>query len=257
MPSSFSITDIGRKREMNQDYVFTSDIPLGSLSCLYLVADGMGGHRAGEFASKYTVETIVRFIGNTIMDDPQELLNDAFHLANTEIRRIATYRREFFGMGTTLVACTVADGQLLVANVGDSRLYLHEAGRLSQVTVDHSLVGEMVRAGSLDPEEARNHPDRNVITRAIGAEDTLQVDFFRVSLKEHPQVMMCTDGLSGLLRDEEILQILEENGEETLQTQASLLVAAANEAGGPDNISVILVNTSPIDIGAGEKQHRA
>lgn len=242
MLSSFSITDIGKKREMNQDYVFTSDIPLGSLPCLYIVADGMGGHRAGEFASKYTVETIARFIGNTVMDDPQELLNDAFHLANSEIRRIATYRREFFGMGTTLVACTVVDGRLLTANVGDSRLYLRTNDSLRQITIDHSLVGEMVRAGTLDEEAARNHPDRNVITRAIGAEDKLQVDFFTSPLGENSQILMCSDGLTSLLTDGEILQILKNNEGESLQTQAGALIAAANEAGGLDNISVILID---------------
>lgn len=234
---------------MNQDYVFTSDIPLGSLPCLYIVADGMGGHRAGEFASKYAVETIVRFVGSTVMDDPQELLSDAFHLANSEIRRIATYRREFFGMGTTMVACAVIGDRLLTANVGDSRLYIRRQDRLEQVTIDHSLVGEMVRAGTLDAEAARNHPDRNVITRAIGAEDSLQVDFFSTPLRENPQILMCTDGLTSLLTDNEIVEILRKNEGESLQLQASALIAAANEAGGLDNISVILINTSPVGSG--------
>ena len=169
MPQSFSITDIGLRREMNQDqdYIFASDLPLGNLSCLYLVADGMGGHRAGDYASKYTVETVVDHVAGTEGEDPEELLGEAYRIANTQIRLKAARHREFYGMGTTLVSCTICGDMLLVANVGDSRLYNFHRGELTQVTVDHSLVEEMVRAGTLDRKLARIHPERNVITRAI------------------------------------------------------------------------------------------
>ena len=227
MPQSFSITDIGLRREMNQDYVFSSDLPLGPLSCLYLVADGMGGHRAGDLASKLTVETVVR---------------EAFELANTKIRQTAALHREYYGMGTTLVCCTICGDELLVANVGDSRLYNYTEKYFSQITVDHSLVEEMVRAGTLDRRAARIHPERNVITRAIGAEDEMKVDFFRIPLSECGLILMCSDGLTSMIDDREIESVL--SGSKSLEDKAAILIALANRAGGKDNISVILIDTS-------------
>ena len=241
MPQSFSITDIGLRREMNQDYIFASDKPLGSLSCLYLVADGMGGHRAGDLASKLTVETVVNQVVTTIGVDPEELLRDAFGMANTAIIQTASRHREYYGMGTTLVGCTICGDELLVANVGDSRLYNYRDG-FEQITVDHSLVEEMVRAGTLDRKYARIHPERNVITRAIGAEDHVSVDFFRLPLSECGLILMCSDGLTSMIDDDEIERVLAQGG--TLEERASALIARANEAGGKDNISVILIDTS-------------
>ena len=243
MPQSYSITDIGRRREMNQDYIFSSDIPLGTLSCLYLVADGMGGHQAGELASKYTTEAVVEHVAQTENAEPEELLRDAFRIANSKIRQMAARHREYYGMGTTLVGCTICGDTLLAANVGDSRLYTFK-DKLRQITVDHSLVEEMVRAGTLDRKLARIHPERNVITRAIGAEDSLRVDFFRVPIDECGLVLMCSDGLYSMVDDDEIEEVL--STELTLEEKAAALVNRANEAGGKDNISVILINTSRI-----------
>ena len=245
MPQSFSITDIGLRREMNQDYIFASDLPLGNLSCLYIVADGMGGHRAGDYASKYTVETVVDHVAGSQDEDPEKLLQEAFSIANREIRDKAARRVEFYGMGTTLVSCTICGDTLLVANVGDSRLYNYRDGELVQITVDHSLVEEMVRAGTLDRKGARVHPERNVITRAIGAEDHVDVDFFRIPVSECGIILMCSDGLTTMVKDEEIAGIL--GGEMTLEEKATILVAHANNAGGSDNISVILIDTSPAE----------
>ena len=243
MPQSFSITDIGLRREMNQDFIFSSDLPLGALSCLYLVADGMGGHQAGELASKYTAEAIADRVAQAESTDPEEILREAISFANTKIRKIASRRREYYGMGTTLVGCTICGDTLLVANVGDSRLYTFK-DKLEQITVDHSLVAEMVRAGTLDRRDARIHPERNVITRAIGAEDHVMVDFFRVPLESCGIVLMCSDGLTTMVEDEEIEQILA--ADLTLEEKASNMVARANEAGGKDNISVILIDTSQV-----------
>ena len=226
-----------------RDYIFASDLPLGNLSCLYLVADGMGGHRAGDYASKYTVETVVDHVAGTEGEDPEELLGEAYRIANTQIRLKAARHREFYGMGTTLVSCTICGDMLLVANVGDSRLYNFHRGELTQVTVDHSLVEEMVRAGTLDRKLARIHPERNVITRAIGAEDQVRVDFFRVPLSECGIILMCSDGLTTMVEDEEICEILRSSRD--LEEKAAVLVARANNAGGSDNISVILIDTSP------------
>ena len=242
MPQSFSITDIGLRREMNQDYVFSSDLPLGPLSCLYLVADGMGGHRAGDLASKLTVETVVNHVSSSVGEEPEQLLREAFELANTKIRQTAALHREYYGMGTTLVCCTVCGDELLVANVGDSRLYNYTEKGFRQITIDHSLVEEMVRAGTLDRRTARIHPERNVITRAIGAEDEMKVDFFRVPLSECGLILMCSDGLTTMIDDMEIESVL--SGSKSLEEKAAILIALANRAGGKDNISVILIDTS-------------
>ena len=242
MPQSFSITDIGLRREMNQDYIFSSDLPLGSLSCLYLVADGMGGHQAGDLASKLTVETVVNQVSVSVGEEPEELLREAFRMANRKIRQTAAGHREYYGMGTTLVGCTIGGEELLVANGGDSRLYNYTEKGFSQITVDHSLVEEMVRAGSLDRKAARVHPERNVITRAIGAEDDLKVDFFRIPLKDCGLILMCSDGLSSMIDDNEIESVL--SGARSLEEMAGILIALANRAGGKDNISIILIDTS-------------
>ena len=251
MPQSFSITDIGLRREMNQDYIFASDLPLGSLSCLYLVADGMGGHKAGDLASKLTVETVVNQVASTVGLEPEELLRDAFVMANDVIIQTAAKHREYYGMGTTLVACTVCGDELLVANVGDSRLYNYKDG-FKQVTVDHSLVEEMVRAGTLDRKYARIHPERNVITRAVGAEQYMDVDFFRLPLSDCGLILMCSDGLTSMIDDDEIESVLA--NAVSLEEKAAELISRANEAGGKDNISVILVDTSRDAEAAGKAQ---
>lgn len=239
MPSSYSITDIGRRREMNQDYIFTSDIPLGIFPNLYIVADGMGGHNAGEFASKYTVERIVQYIGESTEDDPERLLDLAIHQANADLRRLSASQEKYYGMGTTLVAASILGRELLAANVGDSRLYVL-SDHLRQVTVDHSLVEEMVEAGTLTREEARVHPDRNVITRAVGAEDHLDIDFFHEELEPGELVLMCTDGLTCMVPDTEIERIVRRR--EGLSERGSELVREANDSGGKDNISAILID---------------
>lgn len=224
---------------MNQDYIFTSDIPLGIFPNLYIVADGMGGHNAGEFASKYTVERIVQYISESGETDPERLLDLAIHQANADLRRLAATENRYYGMGTTLVAATILGNRLLAANVGDSRLYIL-SDHLRQVTVDHSLVEEMVEAGTLSREQARVHPDRNVITRAVGAEDTLDIDFFTETIKPGELILMCTDGLTCMVPDARIEEII--RGDDGLSEKASKLVGEANGNGGRDNISAILID---------------
>ena len=162
MIKAFSITDIGKKRQLNQDFVFTSELPLGSLPNLFVVADGMGGHKAGDFASKYTVKTMIEEVVRSKDDRPVEILRNAIKSANEFVRRKARDDANMVGMGTTVVAATYKEDVLYVANVGDSRLYVVNES-ISQITRDHSLVEEMVRIGSLDREAARNHPDKNII----------------------------------------------------------------------------------------------
>ena len=248
MPSSFSLTDTGRQRTMNQDYVFACDIPVGPLPNLYIVADGMGGHNAGDYASRYTVDTVSAAIAGAEESsaDPARLIESALQTANTGLRRIASKTPAYFGMGTTFVAASVKDGRLLAANVGDSRLYVLRApGRIRQVTVDHSLVEEMIQAGRIDRETARTLPDKNIITRAVGAEDDLSVDFFRETIMEGDILLLCSDGLTNMITDQEIARIV--FAIRSLEEAADRLVYEANMAGGKDNISVILIN--PFDTG--------
>ena len=241
MPISFSASHTGRKRQMNQAFIFSSDIPVGRLPDLYIVADGMGGHRAGEYASEFTANRVVRLIEKSGRSDPAELMRTALTEVNRERLVIARREPEYRGMGTTAVACVITGKVLQAANVGDSRLYILPGGSgMRQVTTDHSLVEEMVHAGSLDEKEARVHPDRHVITRAIGAEDTLNVDLFTEVLQGDERILMCTDGLTNMLEDAQIEEIIRST--RNLEEAVKVLIAVANEAGGKDNISVTLID---------------
>lgn len=234
---TYSITDIGRKRTSNQDFIYASDQPVGSLPNLLVVADGMGGHNAGDYASRYTVETMVDYIENAEETRPIPLLSSAIHQANELVMEKASSDKALEGMGTTVVAATVKDEYLYVANVGDSRLYLidHE---IEQITRDHSLVEEMIRVGELQRKDARSHPDRNIITRAVGVRTPVRIDFFDVKLEKGDKVLLCSDGLTNMLEDDEILRIVKHSA--SLKEAAQRLVNEANRNGGKDNISVVL-----------------
>ena len=153
---TFSITDIGQKRSSNQDYVFSSEQPIGNLPNLFIVADGMGGHKAGDYASRYTVETLEKLIRESTLSEPAAIIESAVKQANTMLLEEANNHEEMKGMGTTLVICTIHDNVLTVANVGDSRLYVL-GDEFRQVTRDHSLVEEMVSNGTIDRAQARTH----------------------------------------------------------------------------------------------------
>ena len=236
---SFSVTDIGKKRKLNQDFVYVSEISVGNLPNVFVVADGMGGHNAGDYASKCTVETVVREIRGCFEKNPIRILGKAIMAANDQIRRRAKEDNSLYGMGSTVVAATCLGHYLQVANVGDSRLYIIN-DEIRQITRDHSLVEEMIRMGGLDRAAARNHPDKNIITRAIGALDTVEIDFFHEELRPGDIVLMCSDGLTNMLEDEEISKIIREYP--SLEERAEKLVEAANQNGGKDNIAVILIN---------------
>lgn len=239
MLRTFSMTDTGKRRKLNQDYVYTSENPVGNLPNLFLVADGMGGHNAGDYASCYAVESIVEEISLSYEKNPVRILKKAIESANAHIREKSLETEEMSGMGTTLVAASCIGSRLQVANVGDSRLYLIHEQKITQITRDHSLVEEMVRMGGIDRESARNHPDKNIITRAIGAQDTIEIDFFNEELTPGDMVLMCTDGLTNMLEDEEIRMIL--GGQRDIVEMAERLIAAANQNGGKDNIAVVLI----------------
>ena len=243
----YSATDVGQKRKMNQDYVFVSKDPEGNLPNLFVVADGMGGHNAGDFASSHAVQILVDEIRKDADFNPIKVLRHAIETANMEILERAQQDEALKGMGTTMVVATIVGHYAYVANVGDSRLYLIQ-GQIRQVTRDHSLVQEMVRMGELKPEEARNHPDKNIITRALGAERTVDIDFFDLKMEPDSTILMCSDGLSNMVEDSKIEEIILDKTEE-LPRKGEELLEEANRNGGKDNIAVILVEpfTNEVD----------
>ena len=235
---SFSMTDVGMVRQVNQDYVYITDKPIGSLPNLFIVADGMGGHQAGDFASKYTVEVVTRELAKRSGQDVEKALIASIKTANSEIIKKAASDSHLKGMGTTIVAATIVNRMMYFANVGDSRLYLVNQG-ITQLTKDHSLVEEMVRLGGIKPEEAKHHPDKNIITRAIGAKENVEIDFYEHRLKRGDFVLMCTDGLNNMVDDEELFHLVQ-GGRDIVEAVESL-VNAAKENGGTDNIGIVLI----------------
>lgn len=239
MSKSDAKTNIGLQRKLNQDMCFTSDSPIGRLQNLYIVADGMGGHNAGDLASRYTVDIMVERIKVSQKNKTEDILREAIEAANKYVRKKASERVELHGMGTTVVAATFVGKHLLVANVGDSRLYI-VGKEIEQITVDHSLVEEMVQMGGIDRLSARNHPDKNIITRAIGAKDTVVPDFFHRFLEKGEFVLLCSDGLTNMVEDEKIKEIV--MGEGSVSEKVDRLVDEANNNGGKDNISAIVID---------------
>ena len=237
----YAMTDVGQLRDSNQDYVFASDAGVGNLSNLYIVADGMGGHLAGEYASETAVKTVLEDVREKHADKPIAILESAIQVANKRVYTEAQNDVKKRGMGTTMVAATVSGGRLYVANVGDSRLYAVSNGRLQQITRDHSVVEELVRIGGLSKELASKHKDKHKITRAIGAEPEVKVDFFDVAIDDISAVLMCTDGLTNMLEDSAIEEVLL-SGEKVKQ-KVEGLVRTANENGGEDNITVVVIDS--------------
>lgn len=238
------LTDVGRVRPRNEDYVeyhVPSDPEqLERKGAIYLVADGMGGHQAGEVASRSAVEAV---IANYYRDSGSDIGTDlvrAFRLANQEIYAMAQTDATMSGMGTTLVAAVISGHAVYVANVGDSRAYLINGGGMVQITEDHSWVEEQVRAGLLTPEQAKRHPQRNLVTRALGSKPSVEVDLFTGEIGAGDSLLLCTDGLTGRVTDPEIASIVQaQHPQEAVQS----LVDLANERGGNDNITVLIVST--------------
>ena len=233
----YSMTDVGRKREVNQDYVFATDKPVGPFPNLLVVADGMGGHKAGDFASKYTVKIFHQELEKASTDKPGDILKRSVVVANNELIRVAQTDVKLEGMGTTLVAATIIGNTLYFANVGDSRLYLIN-DKIRQLSKDHSLVEEMVRLGGIKAEEAKNHPDKNIITRAIGVKNDVEADIYEYRLKKGDMILMCTDGLSNMVEDEDMFDIVK--GARDIVEAVHMLIEKANSNGGRDNIGVVM-----------------
>lgn len=251
---SWGLTDVGMKRRLNED-VFLIDSDAG----VYLVADGMGGHAAGEVASRMAADEIDRVVASRNHDmaetwpehwDPDlsmqgNLLVDAIRKAHRHVTAAVTQNPDLKGMGTTVVAAGYeSDSNLLViCHVGDSRAYLLRDGHLDVLTNDHSWVHEQISAGLLTEESARSHPLKNVVTQALGGSTEPQADVFEMGMQERDLVLLCSDGLNSMLSDPEIEAILNRGGK--LEDLAKSLVVTANEQGGNDNITVVLLEAEP------------
>lgn len=251
---SFGITDVGLKRTHNEDNFFRSD-ELG----LYLVADGMGGHAAGEVASSMSIEAIVEFVEKHAADssltwpfgfdsrlspEANALIN-GIRLANTRLYSLQQEKAELSGMGTTVAALRIDGQNATMAHVGDSRVYRIRGGQLEQLTSDHSWVNEQLLKNIITAEEARTHRYKNVITRALGNRLDLEVDTRVEPIEIGDHFLLCSDGLSGMVEDWELREVVVDLHPGDLRAAANKLVALANEAGGQDNISVVLVRIDP------------
>lgn len=237
-----SRTDVGKVRAHNEDFMAYHEPrdaeKRARYGCLYVVADGMGGESAGEVASRYAVQKVLHAYYKVDAPSVGEKLRTAFAAANTDIHKYTTDAFKIGRMGTTLVAAVVKDDTLTVANTGDSRAYMIRAGEIRQITEDHSLVARLVAEGIITPEEAKHHPQRSLIFHSIGGKPDVVVDIFEEQLLLGDHVLLCTDGLTRHVTDEEIGQTITnfQPAEATLR-----LVELANRRGGRDNISVTLL----------------
>lgn len=236
---AFSITDVGKKRKTNQDYIFCEEKAVGSFPNLFIVADGMGGHNAGDYASKYCVNTVVDSIKNSVLKTPIGILEEAINSANRALYEASNKDVALEGMGTTFVAATITETDMYVANVGDSRLYVIN-DEIKQITEDHSLVEEMIKTGEIQRKDARFHPNKNIITRALGTNKVVTADYFEVHLNKGDIILMCSDGLTNMVDDEDVLNIVREHSKD-IEGAAHMLTEKANEQGGKDNIAIIII----------------
>ena len=237
---SYGMTDIGKKRSMNQDYLFYSDKPIGPFPNLYIVADGMGGHKAGDKASSYAVTRFVELAKHVRKRIPFLMMEEVISQVNEEVYKLSEKEEQYAGMGTTMGAATRLDGKVYVMNIGDSRLYCYRAKdqNIKQLTLDHSLVEELIRAGELERSESRNHPQKNIITRAIGVSGEVNPDFFMEDLEEGDRILLCSDGLS-YMEDDEKLGCFRRDSENPERACAECIDEALF-FGGIDNIAVVI-----------------
>ena len=238
-------TDTGKTRKINEDSFFISNFA-DDLNILYcIIADGMGGHNAGELASKIAIEQISEHIRKTYDKELNHneviaLLQQSINVANRAIYTKALETDDYFGMGTTAVIGLVHRGDVFIAHVGDSRAYIIRDNNMYQITTDHSMVQELVSNGTITREQADCHPQKNVITRALGDKSDVKADIYIHTYEKNDIILICTDGLTNMLRDSEILA--EMNGCGNLQAAVEKLVQLSNDRGGLDNITVVAMS---------------
>ncbi|SDZ87471.1 protein phosphatase [Oribacterium sp. KHPX15] len=237
----YAKTDKGRKRRMNQDYVFATSKPVGALPNLFLLADGMGGHKAGDFASRFAVEEFKKYISEAPKDITSvQLIQNAISSVNERLYKLSMEDENYSGMGTTLVSAFIDDNVITVSNIGDSRAYIIHGNTIKQITRDHSYVEEMVRRGFMRRGSQEYLNSRNIITRAVGIEPRVAADFFEVELSEGDYFLMCSDGLSNMADNESIRNIIRERN--SVENKVQALIDIANINGGKDNIGIVLVD---------------
>lgn len=235
-------THVGKVRQINEDKAWSGR--LGGGLTVAILADGMGGHRAGEVASALAVDSLVQSLEawdeHTSLEERTEKLKEMIRKANKIIYDTASLNEQYHNMGTTVVIALL-DGTIgLLGHIGDSRAYRLRDGQLEQLTEDHTLVNELAKSGQLSPEEAANHPRRNVLTRALGTDREVAVDVQAIDWKSGDRLLLCSDGLSGLVEPAKMVATLEDSGA-ALELQAERLVDLALAAGGDDNVTVVLV----------------
>lgn len=236
---AYALTDTGRVRTTNQDYVYATTEPVGVLPDFFLVADGMGGHQAGDYASRYIAENLVDYFDQASEQEIVTLLREGIQKVNLMLHQESLKKPELNGTGSTLVTAVIDKETMYVTNVGDSRLYLIR-NQLRQVTRDHSYVEELVSLGQLERGSKDYREKKNIITRAVGTQDHLEIDFFEITLEAGDYVLMCSDGLSNMLEEAEIDEII--CSDLNLQEKAEKLITVANDNGGKDNIAVVLID---------------
>lgn len=239
---SYGQTDIGMVRSINQDSIYFSDKPVGNLPNLYIVADGMGGHKAGDYASAHAVSWFVDYAKECNYENPITIMKTGIAKVNDMLLQMSNEHSELKGMGTTFVAAVMIDDKMYVANIGDSRLYVIGQEDTRQITLDHSLVEELIRTGQLDRRKVRFHPEKNIITRALGTGKEAVPDFFEVELQPGEKVLLCSDGLTNMVEDDEIGSIVMR--QQFVDRICEQLIDRANYYGGKDNIGVVVIEQS-------------
>lgn len=229
------MTDVGQKRTNNQDAVYVSE----ALS-LFIVADGMGGHQAGEIASLSTIESIVHCIGSQEDLKPETLIFDSVIMANKDVYLKSLEHEAYRGMGTTCSMVLLRDDCIHIGHVGDSRVYFID-DHIRQITTDHTLVEDLVALGEITKEEAIHHPKRHVITRAIGTDPEVTLDYLTFDIKETKKILLCSDGLSEMVNDSELYEVINTHN---INDAVTMLIQLANDRGGSDNISIIIIELS-------------
>lgn len=230
-----SLTNIGLVRKINEDNYLVDEI-----RNLFVVADGMGGHKGGEVASTLAIKTIDEFlIIDNNLENYRNILQKTIKKANTLIYKKAHENEDLSGMGTTLTAVLINANKLFIANIGDSRAYLITQAEIQLLTEDHSLVRELINSGEITEEAASSHPNKNILTRALGIEENIEIDLFEKEIKDGDYILLCTDGLTNLIKDEEICDIILGN---EFEKSVEKLMDLALQRGGSDNITLILIN---------------
>jgi len=245
---SFAATDIGRVRKLNEDMYYNDPEKMG----LYIIADGMGGHQAGEVASALAVDTLSGYVRDHLQgsglgaSEIENLLRDALVRTNETVYSLATSQPGYAGMGTTVVACIVREGHAHIAHIGDSRAYLIREREMKQLTTDHSFVQELLSKGRITEAEAADHPRKNILTRALGTDPAVEIDTVSLDLRRGDSLMLCTDGISNHVHTQELLNLIADNPPDRACTE---IIGLANSRGGFDNMTILIVENTPVQEG--------